>query len=531
MAKLEVTEAQLWAAAELYPDIRMQLAKHSPAFFSKYYLGKQFYEHQKPWATHLKRTRRGGVLAPTGHGKTFVAAEVLMLQRICYNRNQRNLIYAAGVDHAVENASVLSTHLKHNDRIIRDFGRFYDPHSDDTWGKTKFIVIRDEIHKNATVHCAGILTEITGSKFHHILFEDVATDKNMREEAQRRKIHDIIHGTVKHRLEAGGTMWFTGTRKHYLDLYAEFIDSITWDVMVDKAIIEEPEGYEIIELEEKDWIVRDDLTLQKVVVKITGDRGKVLCEGLFPMEDLLIERYDDRRLFMRERQNEIVSGGLDIFHLEDLEASRDFDMSYVSKFDDVANRGYAFLVAGTDPAIAIDTKKAEAHDTSYMVSYVWGVYSNGNADLLYYSRERGLKTRDKIANTKKLSDKFRLQAHYWESNSFGVIQIETLREDTNVPIVSAWTGSNKHDDLTGIPALGLMYENGKLKMPYKTPEDREKTNLIISELLAVGTSTDVKSDDVMALWITKCGADNELRKRDSLIGSRKRQSPKRSELT
>jgi len=62
------------------------------------------------------------------------------------------------------------------------------------------------------------------------------------------------------------------------------------------------------------------------------------------------------------------------------------------------------------------------------------------------------------------------------------------------------TGSNKTDPESGVFAMGEMVENGRLRIPYKTPADQSKAEEFIADLLLFPKGT---NDLVMSLWLAQ----------------------------
>jgi hypothetical protein len=67
-------------------------------------------------------------------------------------------------------------------------------------------------------------------------------------------------------------------------------------------------------------------------------------------------------------------------------------------------------------------------------------------------------------------------------------------------IVPSYTGSNKMDPETGVPALGPLVEHGKLHIPYKDAADQAKSEILITDMLEFHPVRN-KRDLVMALWL------------------------------
>jgi hypothetical protein len=344
------------------PEGRRWLAEKSWKFFAKYYMGIDIRSHQIRWLEHLENKARAGVLGPVGHGKTYAVARVFALKKILYNRNIRILMVSAVERHAKKNVRVLSEYLRKNVRIKEDFGEFYSHEND--WTKTSLIVIRDQILTDPTVEAVGIDGDITGGRFDLIILDDMVTDKNSRTEAPRKTVEDYFDSTVSKRIEKGGSIIFIGTRYHYADKYGKFIrQRVIWDILVDKAIIREPERYEFIELDEP--FIDEDGNNQRYKVQVEGDPGECLDPINRPMEYLLLERHANSRMFELVYQNNATSDDSVIFKLQWFEKCKRADLSYeqvnyIIAGKTVTPRGeptfdrskYMAIVVGTDPAIA-----------------------------------------------------------------------------------------------------------------------------------------------------------------------------------
>jgi len=527
----KLSKADMAMAEELYtttPEGRRRLAFHSIKYFASYYLGTPLRPQQSTWITFLQKTRRGLVLAPVKHGKTY-AVNVALLRKICFNRNIRILPISGSSDHAEKIVGWLGGHLRENPRIIEDFGLFYDRSVATKWTQTKIRVIRPSVLTGDegavllenTVEAIGSTGEKTGARFDMIVPDDLVTEKNVRTETPRNHLRDIMFGTIYKRLDKGGIIWAIGTRKAPLDHWSDILKKkAIWTVHIDKAILEEPGDYEIVELEEP--AIREDGTEQTHAVKFKGSHGKVLDPDTMPMEELLLERYENFRLFQREYQNEIVSDESAIFRLEWLEACRDDNYSYVDfniSFDKngkliqtgsetVPQDKYIRILAGTDPSVVTDKKSAEDHDTSYMVTFVIGLYENGNFDILYTFRSRGLSPTQKLEIAIAINNRFDPYRHFWESNSAGAMDISYIVEKSGVRIAKHHTGSNKNDAYVGVSAMSSKFEWKKVRFAYKTDRDKQITDRIINEFYEFPNGE--HDDQVMAMWITEAGVKRAL---------------------
>jgi len=119
--------------------------------------------------------------------------------------------------------------------------------------------------------------------------------------------------------------------------------------------------------------------------------------------------------------------------------------------------------------------------------------------ILNLFRQRGMTPAQVTAVIQKLYHQFEPDACAIEKNSFGEFHIQNLIEQTELKIVSHHTGKNKHDPFAGVPSLEMLFEHGKIKLPYKNTEDKVKTDCLINEFHSFGSGE--HTDQVMAMWI------------------------------
>ena len=362
-----------------------------------------------------------------------------------------------------------------------------------------------------TIKAVGLFGNITGGRYDLIVLDDVITQENAESETLRKRTISYFNTTVDERLEKGGSIICIGTRYDYGDLYGHFLKQpLIWDILIDKAIIEEPQDYEFVELEKPE--LDDDGQWIRSKVVIHGDRGKCLDPINRPMEYLLRKRYSHgTRNFNLVYQNEVTSDETALIKLEWLEACRSESLSYAPIRVDLSggqvniigtytpSGRYVGIVRGTDPAIVVDKASAEASDSSYFVSITAGVLPTGKIELIHIFRERGMTPQQKLEVVEKLDRLFKPEFHYYEENAFGAQDIWRLTHETNVPIVKHHTGRNKNNKFKGVPRLGVKFQNRMIILPYATEQDRETTDIIIDELHRFPGG---EHDDIlMAFWI------------------------------
>lgn len=488
-------------------ETRKELANNSIELFSQYYFGIRLGKHQSVWSGALEKRQKGLVLAPCGHGKTELFSKQKTIHTVCRNRNIRILLCSKSDGLAVKNLKSVRWEFENNAKLIEDYGEFKT--TSETWSDHQLYCRRDKNMKDPTIEAVGLLGAITGGRFDVIMLDDVLDVLNCASELQREKIKDYINGTLITRLEPWGVVWAIGTRKHPDDYYQHCIDNKGWYVHHDKAIVREPDDYEIVESDEP-MLVDDgfgNITEVNVKAVIKGeDHGEVLWPDKWRMEPLLALRYTiGNHTFNREYQNIISSDETALFKWKWMRQCRDFDFSYVKGnfFDEWARKEYDAIIQGTDPSLVDDRKKAESGDTDYSVVITLGVKAGQRVDLLGLKRMRGASPGEIERMIEEEYLRFRPDFHFLESNSFGTIYAHNLIQGKGYSFVKHHTDRKKHDLYTGVPGMAVLFENGHVRLPYATPEDREITDRLITEFH--GLTIEKHDDIVMAFWIAHTG--------------------------
>jgi hypothetical protein len=498
----------LMTVADSCPEGRMLLGRHSANYFASRYLDMDLWDCQEKWITGLERTKQGLVLAPCGHGKTEAVAKVLPLRKLCYNRNLRTLICSKSDDLALKDLAAISNELRYNQKLTGDFGPFWSRKAI-RWDQHQIYCIRSQKMKDPSFEAVGLLSSVTGGRFDLIILDDIIDVLNSQSAGQRAKIKAYVEGTLIPRLEPWGLIWAIGTRKHPDDVYGSFLKNKAWTCITDKAIIREP-AHELIATDEPqlvidpfghEYLVNHQINFQ------SDDRGECLAPDKWTMEGLLLLRAGIGAVaFEREYQNIVSSDETALFKLAWLEQCRDETLSYViADLTPEQRIDYVAIIQGGDPSLIPDPKKAESHDSDYTVIWTIGLRRDGMTDLLGLYRNRGLSP-SKIETT--------IQAEYnrfaptflaLETNSFGIIHAHNLIHKFGLRLVKHHTGANKSDLYVGVPSLAVVFENKRIRLPYRTDKDKEITDLIISEFYGLGTEP--HDDIVMAAWIAHCGVD------------------------
>lgn len=487
---------------------RVFLAKHSVMFFARYYLSIQLAIHQEVWAQFFLRTRRGQILACRGHGKTELTSKLLILWLIVRNRNVRIKLVCSAAELATLNAMVVREELEQNERLKADFGDFYHPKYCRQWTQSKFTVIRKKNLKDPTVDAIGIDSKTTGGRCDYLILDDLIDTDMVNTADLIAKTLAKVRETLLPLLVPNGSAWMIGTRKHFDDIYAWALKSKVWRTLVAPAIKRYPERYEYIDLVEPK--ILDDYTEQWVDVRIhthddSGkplDQGEVLWDSEWPMKRLLLQKYELGSLaFNREYQMEVVSDEFAQFKRGWLEQCRDEQMSYVIGDMTPEQRSqYVFIGQGVDPSLKTKKSEAEKSKSDFMVQIGGGLTRRGERHLLMYDRERGRTPDEVFTAISNFNTRLLMPVCCIESNSFGEIYAYKVKTESAIKVKEhQTTGTNKHDPQAGVFGLSALFETRRIRLPYRTDEDKRITDVIIDELHSYPAG--VHDDIVMALWI------------------------------
>ena len=519
--------AALWRDAAANKEARINLARRSIAFFARYYLRARGHPVAVP-ACHLDwyreigtgdgyhrqpyRQRKRLLLTPRSHGKSFVACWVVVLHRICFNRNVRILLLGAKAEAAQKWLRRVRKQLEQNRLLIEDFGGadgFRDP--DAPWSDHRFQVRRTDLSlADATLEAVGAGGAITGGRFDMIIADDPEDDDSVLTPHVRRRTRNWFRTTIQELLEPWGELLCTGTKKHYDDLYSHLEADPTYRTVKRQAIIRWPEGWEF---------VRDENgTVVDVTVK---GESIVLWPELWPIQALLLKRESSSALlFARENQNEVRSDEVAIFKLEDLRLARErgLDMRVWRSSEDVP-AGWA-VVQAWDPAFVDSPDKAELTDSDYFVGLTVAVnLKTMERRIIGLERWRGAKTEFFLARIRSVAAPFAnpsethpfgcLRFIVVENNSLGKLYEIGLKRETDLPLIPHTTKKGKADPYEGIPAMASLFEGGKISVASMGLDDsveadrnyKQAVDAFVDEMHGLGVEP--HDDTVMALYLAE----------------------------
>ena len=454
-------------------DLKRSL--HDCIFFGENYFPHLISQATSPFHHRLieivetPENDRVSILAPRGHAKSTWLSIIYPIWKITRNREIKIIIVSDTGDQAEMFLRAIKDEFEANERLINDFGGFYQKPrsgSPNVWKAGDITVSRFSRAKEPTIVCGGTGKRIVGRRADLIIVDDPLNDENTENNRQRRKTLRWFRKTLTPILNPDtGRIIVIGTRKHPEDLHAELGKNTRYRQYIFHAI----------------------------------EDGKPLWPQRWPMKRLLREKEEIGSLvFAQEYQNEAISEETAYFRREWIERCYDYNARLEERYT-----GDDPVFTGWDLAIVADRERAESHDSDYTVGITIALDRHGTRHVVDIYRERGLTPAQVLAAIKSRADRFNPSCVTIENNLFQSLYEQRLIAETDIPVVGHTTGREKMDVFRGVPSLSVLFENGKYRMPRGDERSRRLTDALTGELVGLGVET--HDDMVMALWIAECG--------------------------
>jgi len=490
------------------------------SFYSEYYLGLKYAEHQERWRENWGRPRFLQ-LAARGSGKSEIFSHEKPTRDICYIDGVRILLATKTVDLGEKYLYVVKDEFETNKEIIEDFGDLRKGVEERTilrgksrkWTQRMFYVARygDRTYKDPTMEATGIGRAITGSRFNKIIVEDPIEQEDCKTKRVRDKHENWLEGVVENLLEPNGQVFVIGTRKHGDDLYKRLIKNPAWVYRVDKAVLRYPKKYEY---------VYQEIRGKKIIVDVKmSDKGEALWddpknEHSWPMKKLLIKKGGTLpHIWAREQQNEILEEKDKLMPMEQIE--KNFDEIKVGTplifLREHHTKQYLAKVVGCDFSAIFDKQaRKDEGEASWTVFTVLGIHRvTYERQLLYAWREQFIKPDVQIRQLVWIDDHLEPDLFVVEANLFQKLYVYMLEQrGLKKKVVPHVTGGEKWSLTEGIPSLARDIMNAVYIIPRGDPECRLLMDQFIAELNAwsIDGMSSETTDCTMSMWLAslKC---------------------------
>ena len=453
--------------------LKEQMRIHSISYFCSETLGMEMNWHHIEWSWMVENFAMICVLAARDHGKSFFFSHgypIWMMYkydkmaRVHSRLNGRlGYIFSNTLPQAVDLLEIIKDSIEDTD-ILRErlFGG-----GRDNWSKVSI-----KTKNGCRLRVRGMGSTVRGAHPGYLVLDDTLKDNVLYSKIIRDRNKDYFNGAILNMLPPYGQLIGVGTPFHKDDMYSIFRNSV-------------------------DFAYREYPAIDK--------HGTLLWKGRHSQIDLdMRRRLMGAALFTREFLVQPVSSETAIFPEKLLKRSI-FGMEV---FSYVPNRKafpikFKKVVVGGDFAIS---GRVQADYTSFVV---FGLDESGNMWLIYHYHRQGVGYSEQKRELRRIWRDFRPDIIFLEANQFQSIYTETLAEETDMPVKPYVTGTRKHSLSDGVPGLAILFENGKIRFPYRTELDKKKTEAVLEEFRNIGwTEKGIQGvgehdDIVMSIWIAR----------------------------
>jgi hypothetical protein len=305
---------------------------------------------------------------------------------------------------------------------------------------------------------------------------------------QRKKAIRYFHSVVMNAIVPGGQVLVVGTPFHSDDLHGD---------LKSKMIIT-PEG------KSSGWFVRE-------YPAIFPD-GKLLWENRYNYKTLMEKRSTQGNLvFSRELLCKPITNDSTIFPMDIIERA----FIRMQNYTLVGNRDsfpikFKRVVGACDFAISANVA------ADYSVFITAGIDDEDNIWIINIQRFKGKGFEEQKAILRNIYSNFKHDAIYQEANNFQRIFVTEAAKD-GLPVFPHNTDKSKNDFQKGLPALAMLFERGKIKIPRGDKKSIDMADLITLELSSIaftekGLQGTIEHDDVaMCLWLLSLAANHMIR--------------------
>jgi hypothetical protein len=452
---------------------------------NKPYLTKQF--HRGWIRLTLKVIYTGGrgmILSPPRHGKSELMVH-FSVWAILRNPDIRILWIGPNQEIAENMLGLVRSQLEENEVLLRDYlppGETWKPTARGSlWARQKFTVSQQDYRiKQPTMWCVGVGGRILSMDCDLIFVDDPDDpDKAMTEGGREKTLYWFKVKLATRKMMHTGLMMIS-SRVHMLDLYSHYVDDTsTWEIQVDKAHNQGICGRPIEDYHDpadNDCILFPEINPWEYLIEQLNTVGKALFEMIY---------------LNQPRPDSIL-----IFHPDDI---RDNALDHTRDIgtDDIPER--VRLIAGLDPA-----------SRATQAAFQWGFGDETGMVYMVDSQTQeagGIEGAIRVMRewyTRYGNDIWIIEDNGYQKTFFDDPRIKALEIELGLTIQPTHTGKNKRDPDFGVSAMAADYHEGRINLPYRTPEAQRKVDALIKELTVFTTEAKKqrrnKSDILMAQW-------------------------------
>lgn len=460
---------------------------------------------------------------PRGHGKSTHLSVAYPLWRIAKDHNLRILLVSATAQVSQSFMTEMIGHIERNAEY-QAFALHIDPYKKgvvpkmknyakmrENWSGGSIVVEREDLNlKDPTINAVGLFGSILSKRADIIIGDDIVNQENSATESQRQKTIDWIYTTVLPVLIPGGTFAYLGNTWHVDDLVARLLKDPQFDFKQKMPAIKHesirPDLWE-------HWagLILDeqfDLATRRAMAEaFYNEHHDLMMEGVevlwpsrYPYKELYLMRMANSYAFARMYQCDPSNRPDQDFKEEWLEMALKKGELY--RLQENTRDGFTFDITteGVDLAISEDSRS----DDTVLLTIDHVLYSKDPnirvGDIFLRNIVRGKMSPSKVREAIK---------HDYEVHRPNGIRVETVGyqeaikrdlDEQGIPVRGYKTGVEKRDPFMGINRLAVLFENGRIILPFDISDQRTYTliTMLLNELRAYPDGH--TGDSLMALW-------------------------------
>ncbi len=440
--------------------------------------------HHLEWGALAQEYDKLCIIAPRDHGKSYFwshAYPIWKMYKYAGNRqrmgrtindvtNHRGFLITNEMSLAEDLLEIIKGTIEEND-ILRE--KLFNENRDN-WAKTSI-----RCKNGARMNIKSYGGTFRGRHPGWIVVDDFLKDSSIYSDNQRTKSINYFHSVIMNAIIPGGQVAVVGTPFHQGDLYGNLKKK------------RGPKGWRVFEYP-----------------ALMPD-GRILWAGRYDYEAIMAKREAQGNIiFSREILCRPIVSDSSIFPWKILKRSLlGMDQYTLVKNIDSFPKKFSKVVTACDLALSA------AVGADYSVFTTWGIdYSAGEMWLLHLWRGKGKSYQEQINIVRSIHRNFNSNVIVIESNQFQRMFADMAKDEFNLPVVPhTTTAGNKNDLANGLPSMALMFERGKIKIPYGDQHSKDVANLILNEFSEVSwTEKGIEGvgehdDCAMSTWLGKRG--------------------------
>lgn len=415
-----------------------EYARHDILLFSEQILGNVVKEFHKEFAKQVYG-HRAITLAPRDTGKSHFFTVCLPIWLAFYDKSPKTLILSETDDQAKEKLDRVKETIESN--VILSSELMVPLNSKESvWNKNHI-----KLKNGCEIKAKGFNSKLRGNHPTCLIMDDVLSDQNSLTKQQREALFQYYGRTIVPMVTKKGMIQIIGTAQHEDDLLHRLGKFSKMKFLKLKAYDEDTQ--------ESIW-----------------------PERLTPEHLSTFKKTFGIVAFEKEYQNNPMADNLSLFPLHILEKCLDEDLTYVNEYygSQKVFMGVDFSQPGKEGDYTVIPVARQDKDLTLRLLSYKRFRDDPEAKESFTDRQI-----ESIADSCK---RYNVTLGFLEDNAFQSVYAEYFKKKTQLPL----RGNNvsragKNSMINGVPGIRILMENGKIKFPYKTPEDREKTEQIIRE--------------------------------------------------